>query len=104
MKVVILAGGYGSRFGKATDFLPKPMIPIGPFPILRADGTPTIVKVTEDGTSATSAWVLGGVGCIGCRSPSSNVTAGDGTLLGMTFALGTDTNALTFTNTAPPAP
>lgn len=34
MKVVILAGGYGTRFGKATDFLPKPMIPIGPFPIL----------------------------------------------------------------------
>lgn len=34
VKVVILAGGYGSRFGKLTDFLPKPMIPIGPFPIL----------------------------------------------------------------------
>ena len=34
VKVVILAGGYGTRFGKATDFLPKPMIPVGPFPIL----------------------------------------------------------------------
>ena len=34
MKVVILAGGYGTRFGKATDFLPKPMIPVGPFPIV----------------------------------------------------------------------
>lgn len=34
MKVVILAGGYGTRFGKLTDFLPKPMIPIGPYPIL----------------------------------------------------------------------
>jgi glucose-1-phosphate cytidylyltransferase len=34
MKVVILAGGYGTRFGKLTDFLPKPMIPVGPFPIL----------------------------------------------------------------------
>jgi glucose-1-phosphate cytidylyltransferase len=34
VKVVILAGGYGTRFGKLTDFLPKPMIPIGPFPIL----------------------------------------------------------------------
>lgn len=34
MKVVILAGGYGTRFGKVTDFLPKPMIPVGPFPIL----------------------------------------------------------------------
>jgi glucose-1-phosphate cytidylyltransferase len=34
MKVVILAGGYGTRFGKVTDFLPKPMIPVGPYPIL----------------------------------------------------------------------
>jgi glucose-1-phosphate cytidylyltransferase len=34
MKVVILAGGYGTRFGKVTDFLPKPMIPVGPMPIL----------------------------------------------------------------------
>lgn len=34
MKVVILAGGYGTRFGKTTDYLPKPMIPIGPMPIL----------------------------------------------------------------------
>src|SRR6266849_5492001 len=34
MKVVILVGGYGTRFGKVTDFLPKPMIPVGPDPIL----------------------------------------------------------------------
>lgn len=34
MKVVILAGGYGTRFGKVTDFLPKPMIPVGPMPIV----------------------------------------------------------------------
>ena len=34
MKVVILAGGYGTRFGRLTDLLPKPMIPVGPFPIL----------------------------------------------------------------------
>lgn len=34
MKVVILAGGFGTRFGKLTDYLPKPMIPIGPMPIL----------------------------------------------------------------------
>jgi glucose-1-phosphate cytidylyltransferase len=34
MKVVLLAGGYGSRFGKITDFLPKPMIPVGPYPML----------------------------------------------------------------------
>jgi glucose-1-phosphate cytidylyltransferase len=34
MKVVILAGGYGTRFGKLTDYLPKPMIPVGPYPVL----------------------------------------------------------------------
>jgi glucose-1-phosphate cytidylyltransferase len=34
MKVVILAGGFGTRFGTVTDYLPKPMIPIGPYPIL----------------------------------------------------------------------
>jgi glucose-1-phosphate cytidylyltransferase len=34
MKVVILAGGYGTRFGKLTDYLPKPMIPVGPHPML----------------------------------------------------------------------
>lgn len=34
MKTVILAGGYGTRFGKLTDFLPKPMIPVGPFPMI----------------------------------------------------------------------
>ena len=79
-------------------------LPIGPFPILRADGTPTTVKVTEDGTSATSTWTLGGVACAGCRSPSANVVDVDGTLLGLTFALGVDVNAVTFTNTAPPAP
>jgi hypothetical protein len=79
-------------------------LPVGPFPILRADGTPTPVKVTEDGTSATGAWILGGVTCAGCRSPIANVTDGAGTLLGLTFALGSDINALTFTNTAPPAP
>ena len=34
MKVVILAGGYGSRIGSLTDFIPKPMIQIGDRPIL----------------------------------------------------------------------
>jgi glucose-1-phosphate cytidylyltransferase len=34
MKVVILAGGYGTRFGKLTDFIPKPMIPVGSMPIV----------------------------------------------------------------------
>lgn len=34
MKVVILAGGYGTRIRDVTEDLPKPMIPIGRFPIL----------------------------------------------------------------------
>ncbi|MBL1140631.1 MAG: glucose-1-phosphate cytidylyltransferase [Proteobacteria bacterium] len=34
MKVVILCGGYGTRIRDVTDDVPKPMIPIGPYPIL----------------------------------------------------------------------
>lgn len=34
MKVIILAGGYGTRLAEYTDILPKPMVPIGDHPIL----------------------------------------------------------------------
>ncbi|MDA0782591.1 MAG: glucose-1-phosphate cytidylyltransferase [Rickettsiales bacterium] len=34
MKAVILAGGFGTRIGKETEFIPKPMIEIGGMPIL----------------------------------------------------------------------
>ena len=34
MKVIILAGGYGSRLGKITESVPKPMVKIGGKPIL----------------------------------------------------------------------
>jgi len=34
MKVVILAGGFGTRFAEETDLKPKPMIEIGGRPIL----------------------------------------------------------------------
>ena len=34
MKVVILCGGYGSRIRDVADDIPKPMIPIGRYPIL----------------------------------------------------------------------
>ena len=34
MKAVILAGGYGTRFGEETHLKPKPMIEIGGMPIL----------------------------------------------------------------------
>jgi NDP-sugar pyrophosphorylase family protein len=34
MKVVILAGGYGSRLAEHTDLKPKPMVEVGEHPIL----------------------------------------------------------------------
>lgn len=35
MKVVILAGGYGTRISEESHLIPKPMIEIGEKPILR---------------------------------------------------------------------
>ena len=34
MKVIILAGGFGSRLSEYTDVIPKPMVEIGGKPIL----------------------------------------------------------------------
>ena len=34
MKVVILAGGFGTRLSEYTDKIPKPMVEIGGKPIL----------------------------------------------------------------------
>ena len=34
MKVIILAGGFGTRLSEYTDNIPKPMIPINNKPIL----------------------------------------------------------------------
>ncbi len=34
MKVIILAGGFGTRLGEETDLRPKPMVEIGAMPIL----------------------------------------------------------------------
>ncbi len=34
MKVVILAGGFGTRLSEYTDLVPKPMVKIGGFPII----------------------------------------------------------------------
>ena len=34
MKVVILAGGFGTRLSEYTDSIPKPMVKIGSKPIL----------------------------------------------------------------------
>ena len=34
MKVVILAGGYGTRISEESKFKPKPMIEIGGMPII----------------------------------------------------------------------
>ena len=34
MKVIILAGGFGTRLSEYTDTIPKPMVPIGGKPII----------------------------------------------------------------------
>lgn len=34
MKVIILAGGKGSRLGSVTEFTPKPMVRVGQYPLL----------------------------------------------------------------------
>ena len=34
MKVVILAGGFGTRLSEYTDSIPKPMVPIGDKPMI----------------------------------------------------------------------
>ena len=34
MKVVLLAGGFGTRLAEYTEAIPKPMVPIGDRPIL----------------------------------------------------------------------
>jgi len=34
MKVIILAGGFGTRLGEVTDLIPKPMVSIGDKPII----------------------------------------------------------------------
>ena len=34
MKIVILAGGYGTRLAELTSDIPKPMVQIGEYPIL----------------------------------------------------------------------
>ena len=34
MRVIILAGGFGTRLGEVTDLIPKPMVAVGGKPII----------------------------------------------------------------------
>lgn len=34
MEVVIFAGGFGTRLKEMTEFLPKPLVPVGPYPMV----------------------------------------------------------------------
>ncbi len=34
MEVVIFCGGFGTRLKEMTEFLPKPLVPIGPYPMV----------------------------------------------------------------------
>ena len=34
MKVIILAGGFGTRLSEYTENIPKPMVPVGGRPII----------------------------------------------------------------------
>ena len=34
MRVIILAGGFGTRLGEVTDLIPKPMVSVGGKPII----------------------------------------------------------------------
>ena len=34
MKVILLAGGFGTRLSEFTNLIPKPMVPVGGKPIL----------------------------------------------------------------------
>jgi hypothetical protein len=75
-------------------------LPLGAFPVLQPDGTPTAVRVLEDGATATGPWTISDVTCSGCRQPAAKIydVTTPTLLLGFGFNLGQDVNALTFTN------
>jgi hypothetical protein len=79
--------------------------PLGPFPVLQPNGTPTAVTVLEDGTTSTGPWTISDVTCSGCRQPAAKIfdVTTPTLLLGFGFNLGQDVNALTFTNVVTPS-
>jgi len=65
MKVVILAGGFGTRLGEETHLRPKPMIEIGEMPILWH-----IMKKHGKYATLTAVQPLGRFGALGINSKS----------------------------------
>lgn len=67
MKVVLLAGGFGSRISEESQFKPKPMIEIGGMPIMVIPSL-SFVLVTNRSTSKSG---LPTTSCITQMSPST---------------------------------
>jgi hypothetical protein len=71
-------------------------VPIGPWNVLQPNGAPTAVTVQEDGAGPAATFDVTGIACQGCRPTiTRDLQAGR-----ISFSLGADTNALTFTNAA----
>jgi nucleoside-diphosphate-sugar epimerase len=49
MKVVILAGGLGTRLGEMTEVKPKPMVEICPWPIFRSNSNKLLQQYRSTG-------------------------------------------------------
>ena len=64
MRVIILAGGFGTRLGEVTDLVPKPMVSVG--------GKPIIVHLMEHFASYghTQFHLALGYNCLLYTSPS----------------------------------
>ena len=71
MKVVLLAGGFGSRISEESQFKPKPMIEIGGMPIMVIQSLSSALATSR----SISKSGLPTISCITLTSPSTTETA-----------------------------